>query len=261
MHLRHVLRHVVQLPDVFVEGRARSQAIVIERTDRMEGHRLPSVVVEGPRPEHLEVLCAVLVGFELPSLPEHVAEADAVEMRLGDPLDLGGRIDADQLEHGREDVDRVGIVSADHTGGRPHARGHPDDAGVGDTSLVHLALPALERGVPSHGPSPGVVAVAQRPADLVDAPIHLTHAGALEVRQPTLVDGALLATLGAGAIVRDDDHHRVVGVTEVGNEVEHAPDLLVRIGQVGGEALHEAPGERPLPVVEAVPARDPRGPW
>ena len=77
--------------------------------------------------------------FELPSLPEHVAETDAVEMRLGDTADLGGRIYASQLKHGREYVDRVGVLPADHTGVRPHARGHPDDARVGDTSLVDLA--------------------------------------------------------------------------------------------------------------------------
>ena len=39
---------------------------------------------------------------------------------------------------------------------------------------------------------------------------------------------------------------RVVGVTQVIDEGEHPADLLVGVGQEGGEALHEALGERPL---------------
>ena len=68
--LGDVLGHVVELPDVFVEGRTGPQAVVVDRTDRMVGHRLPPVVVDGPRPEHLEVLGAVPAGLVLPSVPE-----------------------------------------------------------------------------------------------------------------------------------------------------------------------------------------------
>ena len=42
------------------------------------------------------------------------------------------------------------------------------------------------------------------------------------------------------------------------NEGEHPADLLVGVRQEGGEALHEALGQDPLALVEAVPARDPR---
>ena len=98
----------------------------------------------------------------------------------------------------------------------------------------------------------------QRPTDLVDAVVHLVDAGALEVRQPALVDGPFLAALGAGAVVRDDDHHGVVGVTQVLDEGEHPADLLVGVGQEGGEALHEALGQRALALVEAVPGAGPR---
>ena len=69
------------------------------------------------------MLRAVPVGLVLSSLPERIGEADAVEMGLDDPLDLGGRMDADQLEHGREDIDRVGVVPADRTGVGAPTRG------------------------------------------------------------------------------------------------------------------------------------------
>ena len=141
--------------------------------------------------------------------------------------------------------------------GAPAAGGRRDDARVGDATLVDLALPALEGRVPRHGPAPRVVVVAQRSADLVDAPVHLLDAGALEVGEPALVDGAVLAALRAGAVVGHHHDDGVVGVTQVVDEVEHPPDLLVGVGEEGGEALHEALGERPLLGVEAVPARDP----
>ena len=135
-----------------------------------------------------------------------------------------------------------------------------DDARVGDAALVDLALPALEGRVAGHGPAPRIVVVAERPADLVDAPVHLVHADALEVREPALVDGALLASLGAGAVVGDHEHHRVVRVAEIVDETQHPADLLVGVGEEGGEALHEPLGELPLALVETVPAGHPRRP-
>ena len=54
--LRDVLGHVVELPDVVVPGRVGPQAVVVDRADRVVRHRLPPVVVDGTRAEHLEVL-------------------------------------------------------------------------------------------------------------------------------------------------------------------------------------------------------------
>ena len=87
-------------------------------------------------------------------------------------------------------------------------------------------------------------------ADLVDPLMHLLDARELEVRDATFVDGAFLATLGARAVVGHHDHHRVVRLPEVLDEVEHPPDLVVRVGEEGGKALHEALGQLALPLVE-----------
>ena len=45
--------------------------------------------------------------------PQQVAEADAVDVRLGHVLDLVGCLDPHQFEHGGEDVDGVDELVAD----------------------------------------------------------------------------------------------------------------------------------------------------
>ena len=78
----------------------------------MERHRLPPVVIDGARAQHLEVLRAVAIGRPLPRVVEDVGEARAVEVGLGYPVDLGRSGDAGQLEHGRQHVDGVGVLPA-----------------------------------------------------------------------------------------------------------------------------------------------------
>ena len=102
--------------------------------------------------------------------------------------------------------------------------------------------------------------MAERTADLVDAPVHLVDADAFEVGQSSLVDGALLAALGARTVVGHQDHDCVVAVAEIVDEVEDPADLFVRVGQERGEALHEALRQRALTLVEGVPGRNPRRP-
>ena len=61
--------------------------------------------------EHLEVL-RVVAGRRL-GVVEGVGEADALDRRLGDAPDRGGRLDAEQVEHGRHHVDDVRVLGAD----------------------------------------------------------------------------------------------------------------------------------------------------
>ena len=88
--------------------------------------------------------------------------------------------------------------------------------------------------------------------------VHFLEACALEVRHAALVDSPVLAALRTGPIVRDDDHHGVVRVTQLFDEGEHPADLLIGVGQEGGEALHEALSQFALALVERLPGWDPR---
>ena len=124
---------------------------------------------------------------------------------------------------------------------------------------MDLALPALEGGIARHGPAPRVVVVAERTTDLVDAPVHLRHAGRVEVGEADVVDRALPPAFGARPVVRHHHDHGVLGVTQVVEEGEKPADLRVGIGQVAGEALHEPLGQLPFPLPQRLPGRDPRG--
>ena len=139
--------------------------------------------------------------------------------------------------------------------GRP-----PHDARAGHPAFVDLALPAPERGVAGHGPAPRVVVVGRRPAQLADAGPQLLGPGRVDVHQPDVVDRAHRPALGAGPVVR---HHHDQGppqVARLGQEAEDPGQLVVGVGQVGGEALHEPGRHRLVGRVHGVPRRDPGRP-
>ena len=78
--LRQVLGDVEQLPHVVVERRIGIAPVVVHAPDRMEGHRLPPLVVDRTRPEHLEVLRLSPSGHVIAFVTQHAREARAVEM-------------------------------------------------------------------------------------------------------------------------------------------------------------------------------------
>ena len=79
--------HVVELPHVVVERRVGVEAVVVHVAERLERHRLPTLVVDAARSEHLEVLRGVALGRG--GVVEEVGEARALDRRLRDPRDLG----------------------------------------------------------------------------------------------------------------------------------------------------------------------------
>ena len=120
--LGRILGDVVQLPLDGVEAG-------LVGLDGVERHGLPAVLVQRAAAEHLEVLHAVAIG--------RVGRAE----RLGeaDPVDRCGRRDARELQHGREDVDRVHELIADPARRRDITwPGH--DERIGDTAFVDLAF-------------------------------------------------------------------------------------------------------------------------
>ena len=87
--------------------------------------------------------------------------------RLRVPLDRLRRLDAEDVEDRRHEVDRVVVLVADLAAGlRP---GRPrDDARVARAAVELVALPHLERRVERHRPAVRVVVVRLRAAELVD---------------------------------------------------------------------------------------------
>ena len=154
----------------------------------------------------------------------------------------------------------MGELGSDLTGTGTEPGRPGDDARIGHSSLVHLALPTFERGVARHGPAPRVIVVAQRATDLIDAVVHLADPCRVEVGEPHVVDGAVRTALRAGAVVRDHQDQGVVELAESAKEVDHPTQLMIGMGEEAGEALHESGGHRPLAIVECLPCRHPGRP-
>ncbi len=248
--LRRVLGHVVQLPRVVVGVRHR----LVEH--RVVDDRLPAVVVQGAAAEHLEVLR--VAAARRGRIVERAREGHAVDRCLRDAVDLVGRLDAEHVEHGRRQVDRVHVLAAHLAPGIDACRPR-DDERVCDPTLVDLALPAPERRVAGHRPAPWVVVVCRRSADLVDAGDGLRDGAAGEVPRAGVVDRPMLPTLRRGSVVREREHERVVEPPDLLEEVEHAPEVMIGVAQEGREALHEARGDALLVPRERVPCRHPLG--
>ena len=187
-------------------------------------------MVDGPAAEHLEVLGAVAAGRIGASGAEQVAEAGALERRLDHAAQLGGWLDAEQVEQ----VGSTSMAWANWWRSSPRRgdAGRPaHDARIGDAALVHLSLPTPERRVARHRPAPRVVVVGARAAQLVDAGTQLPAAGGLAVPDAGVVDRPLLTAFGAGAVVGQGDDEGVLGLSELVDEVEHPADLLVGVGK------------------------------
>ncbi len=154
--LREILGEPVELPAVLVERRA----------GRVMGHRLPAVRNDAAVAEHLEVLRA---AFDRGGrVAERRREADAVQRHLRDAVHLVRRRHADRIEDGRGDVDRVAELAAELAGALQPCR-PADDQRVAYAAAVGVLLVPLQRRVAGLRPAPGDVAVAVRPADVVEA--------------------------------------------------------------------------------------------
>ena len=93
--LGEVRLEVVQLPSVVVEGGA----------GRVVGHRLPAGAPDRPVAEHLEVLHRFLMGAA--GSPTVARETRSLDGHLRHAAAVARRIDADEIQHRRDDVDGV----------------------------------------------------------------------------------------------------------------------------------------------------------
>jgi hypothetical protein len=131
-----------------------------------------------------------------------------------------------------------------------------DDQGNVDTSLVNVLLVPLEGRIAGLRPSPGIVGVAVRPADLVDAGNRLIRSLDHEVEELHLVQDAERSAFLARSIVCEEHEDRVVGHSKVLEPRSQTSDLVVRVVQECSERLLKTARQPLLIVGQRVPRLD-----
>ena len=173
----------------------------------MVRHGLPAGRPDSAVAEHLEVLHAAPRRRVL--VMQRGNQTRAVDGQLRNPGNDLGRLDLQQLQKCRDQVDCVAEL-APKRAGSTQSRGPVDDQRVAHSAAVRVLLVPLERGVPGLRPAPGDVGVAVRSTDVVQA----RHGGVdvlgYAIEPAHLVEHAGRATLLACAVVGHDDEQRVV---------------------------------------------------
>ncbi len=217
-------------------------------------------MVDGPVPEHLEILGRPLVAGR--GIGPGVGQAHPFHGFLGHAVHGERLRQPGRFEHGGRDVDHVvklrtqAAVIADP--GRP--RHHQAVAGAAEVAR-HLLHP-LERRRSGPAPANRIVMLVLGAADLVDVRQHRRHIVWKTLLCFHVVQGAGQRTLGTGAIVAHDvDDERVVAQAH-GVEGFHDPPHL------GIDVLEEArehflrPGVQPSLVSRTgIPGGDRIGAW
>ena len=132
-----------------------------------------------------------------------------------------GRIDPDEIEQCRHDVDGMHVLVACAALGADPG-GPVENEWISDAAFVGIAVEALQRRVTGPGPSPRVVVVGLRRPEVVDPFEILLEALGNEVEEVLLVERPLRTALGGCTVVAHHDDDGVVGLVELLNEVEDA---------------------------------------
>src|ERR1700722_7201238 len=169
-------------------------------------------------------------------------------MGLLDLFDLSGWIDPSDLDDRRDHIDSVSELVTYAPCQRAETGGPWHDARVGHSPPVPLALPAFERRVAGHRPTPRIVVVSERSSDLVQVLVHLFEAGGIQVGKTHVVDRTLCPTFGTRPVVRHQQDDRVVEVAYVLEKIDDALYLRVGVRQKSGKAFHEPTGDLALDV-------------
>ena len=249
--------HVVELPDVLVErhraGRGGEAVLAVACAGP------PAVVVDGTGAGEFEVLRRVPVPrFRVVEGVEH---AHALHRLLVDAVDARRRGDAGALQDGRGDVDVVMELAAD-TAVVLDARRPGDDGGGAAAAARGHPLAVGERRGGGVGPGGGIGAVRLRAAQVVDVAGDLVERfrDAVEVAQ--LVQGAVQAALGRGAVVAGDvDDQRVLEIARLLDGLDEAAGLVIGVLERAAEDLHPAGADLLVGVAQLLPRRDARGAW
>ena len=142
------------------------------------------------------------------------------------------------------------------------ARRPGDDGGGAAAAARGHPLAVGERRGGGVGPGGGIGAVRLRAAQVVDVAGDLVERfrDAVEVAQ--LVQGAVQATLGRGAVVAGDvDDQRVLEIARLLDGLDDAAGLVIGVLERAAEDLHPAGADLLVGVAQFLPRRDARGAW
>ena len=182
-----------------------------------------------------------------------------MQWNLFHAVDMRRQRHSEQIQQRRSDVHHM-IELPPGLALRPDPVGPADQQGGANTAPVGVALVAFERRVARHGPAERVMVVSQGSADVVETRQILLDAGADTVPGALMVVGSVGAAQGAGAVVGNGDHDRVVALAEGVDLLKQSADL--RIGVIDEPRIDLfLPRGQPLFVgVEFVPDLHPRIP-
>ena len=143
------------------------------------------------------------------------------------------------FEYGGSDVDDVVPLRADFVG-CGDVFGPGDDQGIARAAVVGRNLLGPHEGrVAGDGPAGGHVRIGGGAAPLVVVLEHVRHSLLNAVEVGDLVEHAVHAALGAGAVVAEDvEDERVVELAHLFEGVEEAADFVVAVFAEGGVDLH-----------------------
>ncbi len=195
----------------------------------------PAVEIDGALAEHLEVLR--LTRYFDVGVVKGRREAHPLDLALGDAVDGSGRLHLEDVEHGRHQVDGVRELRSNGVLGLD-ALGPVDDAQVGCAATRRFAFPATEGRVGGVRPAPGVMRIGRRIAPLGDVLQVLGQGVGNVVEEQILVEGAVRAAFGRGAVVGDEDDQRVVELVHHLEEGDQLADVVIHIGKVRGVNFH-----------------------
>ena len=182
---REVLRHVVELPYIIFERPCRIGAVVGHQRRCVKNDRLPAVVVQGARSQHLVILRNVFAWSE--RIIQRRSKTHAFDRRLFHACNRIRRIDADELEERGHDVDGVHVLMSGATFGSNPSRPAEDER-VRHAAFMGVALESLEGSISSPCPSPRVVVVGPGSTEIVDTLEVLLKALGDEVEEVLLVE-------------------------------------------------------------------------
>ena len=205
----------------------------------MLGNRAPSLVVDAPVGEHLEVLQVVALRHARPV--ERVEHGRALHGRLLDAVHHGRLGQPGRFEDRGRHVDHMRELGAQAAALLDPVGPVHDGAVAGAAPVRGHLLGPLERGVHRPRPPDCIVVVGAGRAELV----HLGHhePGGLQRGHPVevrhLVEGAVNGAFGGRAVIANDVvDDRVVEGADLLDGIDDPADVMVGVLQEPGVYLH-----------------------